>query len=288
MTKRIQHFFEALGFRLICRIYTSLPARQASGLGGWIARSVGPLFPVTRVAEKNLQMIFPRLSKPELRRIIKGMWDHWGRVSAEYCHIPYFLNTPQCLTIQGAEVIEQLKQDQKPAILFTGHLGNFQMITLAAARHGLPLVQFYRQASNPQVDAGMRQLQQQAAKKILTKGESGLKGMIRALKEGEHLFILVDQKAHGGLTVPFLGKPALTASSIARLAQHFDCPLVPVRAKRGPHPLHFEITFYPPLSLQQRSEADIMTEVNALLSQWIRETPEQWFWVHKRWPFSSL
>jgi KDO2-lipid IV(A) lauroyltransferase len=92
----------------------------------------------------------------------------------------------------------------------------------------------------------------------------------------------MDQKFNEGLSVPFFGKEAMTASAIARLAKKFQCPLVPVQVERKPN-AHFRVTFHPPLCTKG-TEYDILQQVNAHLEQWILETPDQWLWLHNRWP----
>lgn len=280
---KIRIYLEAIGFRFICFLFQSLSLKDASCLGGWIGRNLGPWFPVTRTAYRNLSIVFPHLTYSEKKQIIKSMWQEWGQVAAEYCHLPTFLDNPSLCTVEGYEVLEDL--EGQPAILFTAHLSHFQMIAIAAYRRGLPLVQFYRKANNPFVDRGMYAYQSQVAKKVITKGLKGLKEVIQALKENERVLMLIDQKFHQGLLIPFLGHLALTSSSVATLSRRLRCPLVPVRVERTA-PLHFHITFYPPVSLRG-SDEDIMTRINDQIGQWIQERPEQWFWVHKRWPFSS-
>ena len=108
------------------------------------------------------------------------------------------------------------------------------------------------------------------------------------MKRGEHMAMLVDQKMNDGILVPFLGVPAMTASAIAELAFRFDCPVLPARVERLKG-AHFRVTFEPPLekpaSGDRKKDAELlMTAVNDRLSAWIRARPEQWLWVHNRWP----
>ena len=80
----------------------------------------------------------------------------------------------------------------------------------------------------------------------------------------------------------------MTAPAIAELSLRYDMPLIPGRVMRTKG-CHFKGTVYPPLDFEKTGDKEkdmlaIMTQVNALLESWIRENPEQWFWVHKRWP----
>jgi KDO2-lipid IV(A) lauroyltransferase len=111
---------------------------------------------------------------------------------------------------------------------------------------------------------------------------------VAALRRGGHLALLADQKLNDGLPVPFFGRAAMTAPALALLALRFDCAVMPARVERL-HGARFRLTLYPPLELPRRGkrEADVaalMEAVNRTLEGWIREHPEQWFWVHSRWP----
>ena len=103
-----------------------------------------------------------------------------------------------------------------------------------------------------------------------------------------HLTLLVDQKLNDGIPVPFFGRTAMTAPALALLALHFDCAVLPARVERAVG-AHFRLTIEPPLPLPRSGQraadvAALMAAVNRTLETWIRERPEQWFWVHSRWP----
>jgi KDO2-lipid IV(A) lauroyltransferase len=100
--------------------------------------------------------------------------------------------------------------------------------------------------------------------------------------------MLVDQKLNDGIAVPFFGRDAMTAPALARLARRYDCIVVPVRVVRLGG-AHFRLICDPPLKVPKTADAQadalaLMTEVNATIERWIRARPEQWFWLHRRWP----
>jgi KDO2-lipid IV(A) lauroyltransferase len=112
--------------------------------------------------------------------------------------------------------------------------------------------------------------------------------MLRAMGRGDHMAMLVDQKMNDGIAVPFLGQEAMTASAIAELAYRFDCPVVPARVERLKG-AHFRVTIEPPLEkpatgIREQDVKHLMTMVNDRLGAWINQRPEQWLWVHNRWP----
>jgi len=100
--------------------------------------------------------------------------------------------------------------------------------------------------------------------------------------------MLADQKMNDGTPVPFFGRPAMTAPALAALALRFDCDVLPARVERLAG-THFRLTVFPALPLPRTGDshadaAALMAQVNAILETWIRDRPEQWFWVHQRWP----
>jgi KDO2-lipid IV(A) lauroyltransferase len=123
---------------------------------------------------------------------------------------------------------------------------------------------------------------------LIPKGAVASRRAVAALRRGGHLSLLVDQKMNDGITVPFFGRDAMTAPALALFALHYDCDVLPVRIERT-EGAHFRLTVYPPLTLPDSGDRDagvlaLMTAVNQSLEGWIRERPEQWFWLHRRWP----
>ncbi|MGL4426648.1 MAG: lysophospholipid acyltransferase family protein [Alphaproteobacteria bacterium] len=291
LLKKARYFLESVGFTCIILVYKVLPLPWASSLGGGIAKLAGPFLGASRTASKNLRRIFPEKTEAELGIILGGMWDNFGRVVAEYMHSAHILRHMKglksgqrpYLCVEGREVLEKLQESGKAAIFFTGHLGNWQMATLAAKLQGISMLQVYRAANNKWVDAAMRYFQREAVSDVLTKSSAGARMMRKALLEKKHVFVLADQKMNNGMEVPFMGYPSMTASGIGKLAQRLDCCLIPVQVVRL-EGVFFKVIFHPPLSLEGDLNA-LMLRVNASIEGWVRQHPEQWFWVHNRWDF---
>jgi KDO2-lipid IV(A) lauroyltransferase len=123
---------------------------------------------------------------------------------------------------------------------------------------------------------------------LIPKGPQGVKLLLDSLKKGKHLGVLMDQKMNDGIPVPFFGIEAMTASAIAELALRFDCPMVPVHIKRLGG-VKFRIIFEAPLVLERTGNhvddvQSLMIQVNNKIEGWIKAVPEQWLWLHNRWP----
>ena len=147
------------------------------------------------------------------------------------------------------------------------------------------MLSVYRAANNPWVDRLMRRFH--GIRRAVPKGSAGGRELVRHLRRGGSIAMLVDQKQNDGIAVPFFGRNAMTAPAIARLGYRFGCPLVPVRVERL-NGARFRCTVMAPIELTETGDAttDVlatMASVNAVLEGWIRARPEQWLWVHARW-----
>ncbi|MGE0257723.1 MAG: lauroyl acyltransferase [Alphaproteobacteria bacterium] len=281
---RVEAAFVAVFFGL-CRM---MPLDAASWFGGWLGRRIGPGLGVSAQARANLAAAFPELTADAIERIVRGMWDNLGRVAAEYPHLQRIrvFSGDGRVEIRGIEHIERALAERRRMILFSGHLANWEISQLAAGQYGIDGGLVYRTANNPVVDRMIVRYRGWPGE-VIPKEAVGRRG-VAALRRGVHLFILVDQKLNEGIPVPFFGRDAMTAPTVALLAQRFDCDLLPVRIERVGG-ARFRLTVEPPLPLPDTGNratdvAAIMAAVNGTLERWIRERPEHWFWVHRRWP----
>lgn len=285
----IRHPLEALGAACCYLAFRGLPMQQASIFGGWLARKFGPISSAQRTAEKNLGWVFPEKSQKEIKTIIEKVWDNFGRVIGEYPNL-VGLNVYEDprFEVIGQEYIDQLRDDDQPGIIFAAHLASWEVAIMAAHQRGLKVTQLYRATNNPYVDKGVRMVQRKIGQEVLTKGQGDARKVLASLRRGDHLFILTDQKMNRGVSVPFFGKPAMTAPAAARMALRFQCPLVPARVERLGG-VRFRITYYPPMQLPSTKDSpeavrSLLCNMNEMLEGWIKERPEQWLWLHNRWP----
>ncbi len=283
---------EAAGAALFFAAMRALPIDAASALGGGLARHIGPRLGVSRRARQNLAAALPELSGAERAAALCGMWDNLGRVAAEYPHlraIKVFAPGGRVETA-GLDHLERAIAGGRPTIIFGGHLGNWEIAALAAGQYGIDVAQIYRAANNPLVDRMIGRFRGTGDNggEFIPKGVVASRRAAAALRRGAHLTLLVDQKLSDGIAVPFFGRPAMTAPALALLARHFDCTVLPARVERLKG-ARFRLTIYPPLALPRSGDraadvAALMAEVNRILEGWIRERPEQWLWLHRRWP----
>ena len=284
-TYRVEAWFATLAFSG----FGLLPLDRASALGGAVARRIGPRLAVTRRARLNLRAAIPEFSETEIDAIVRGVWDNLGRVAAEYPHLRRIkvFEPGGRVETRGLEHLDASLVAGRRVVLFSGHLGNWEIAALAGGQYGLDIAQIYRAANNPLVDRMVARFRG-VGTEFTPKGAVGSRRAFAALRNGAHLGLLVDQKLNDGIPVPFFGRPAMTAPALALLALRFNCAVIPARVERL-RGAHFRLTILPPLALPNSGDrsadvAALMEQVNLMLECWIRERPEQWFWVHSRWP----
>jgi KDO2-lipid IV(A) lauroyltransferase len=161
---------------------------------------------------------------------------------------------------------------------------------MVVANLGHPLHIVYREANNRYVETLFRAGRGRIAAGLIPKGKEGARLAMEALRRGEWLGMLLDQKMNDGMKVPFFGADAMTAPAAAALALRYDCTLIGSRVERLGG-MRFRMTFHPPLAFAKTGDrvADqfaIMRDINADIERWIRARPGQWLWLHRRWPDS--
>jgi Kdo2-lipid IVA lauroyltransferase/acyltransferase len=266
---------------------------RASDMCGAIARTVGPWLPAHRTGQANLRAAYPEKDKAWIEATLRGAWENLGRVAGEYVHLgrlwdydPDHPNQGRIVT-DAVDMFTALRDDDKPALCFAAHLGNWELPALAAAAHGLPSAVVYRMPNNKAVAKEIVRIRAPLMGRLIrTRAQAALE-MAAALENGEHLGMLVDQHFSRGADVTFFGRRCKANPTIARLARQFDCPVIGVRVIRLPD-RRFRITADGPFALPRDTsgEVDVAATtqmINSGVEGWIREHPDQWLWFHRRW-----
>lgn len=286
--KRISHWMEWLLVKWGFAFFSLLPMHTASNIGACVTRMIGPHLKVSQVAKRNLQAAFPDWSEEKITQTVIGVWDNVGRYATEFPHVASMTRDD---FFRKVEVIgeEYLRATEGTGALFYScHIANWELGIKMAAMFDLPVSAVYRPLNNPMVDTLINSYRNQYQVRGLTKTTTGGREMIRELKAGNKVAILIDQKMNTGIPVPFLGRDCMTTTSIADLAIKYGYPILPVQVERIGRSANFRITISPPLEFtlsgDYKSDAlMIMTMAHARMEDWIRQNPEQWFWLHKRW-----
>lgn len=315
LRQRILFVLEAAGLLPFYLLALALPLDLGSAVGGAIARAIGPRLPMSRTARHGIRLAFPEASDEEVERILTGMYDNYGRMVFEYPHIKAFwddalydrveaeggldalkrrADAGETITLKGKRIeavgVENylaMYYHEGPVVIFSAHLGNWEIMPLWSAKIGMPVSAVVRVPNNP-IAARLIQFIRRGHGELVPKGLDGALRTTKIMDEGGRLGMQVDQKQNRGIEVPFFGLPAMTPTAVAKLAIRYDCPLHGAWVERT-QGAHFRVHVTPALDKPgQGSEADriraLTIRVNEELEAWIRQVPEQWLWLHRRWP----
>lgn len=268
------------GVRLLRRV----PYRRRIALGGWIvAHVLGPLIGYRKRVRRNLAKVYSEMPPADRRRLITRVLDSMGRTVTELLSPDDFpqIAVAAPVTGPGVTALREARDAGRPVVLVSGHFGNYDVWRGGLIRKGYDIGGLYRPMNMAAFDEFYVDSITRIGAPLFPRGRRGMAQMVRHLRGGGMLGLLVDQHMGRGEVMDFLGHPAATALSAAELALKYDALLVPLYAVRRPDGIHFDITVEAPIP---HSDAlTMMRAVNASLEAQVRAHPEQWLWTHRRW-----
>jgi Kdo2-lipid IVA lauroyltransferase/acyltransferase len=280
----------AMGAMAMLRL---LPMNAALSFADRAARTLGPLFGRHRVALDNLRKAYPEKSEDEIRAIALDMWGNMARLGAEYVYLDqlfdYDVERPNEGRIEGygLDLYERIAAEKKAHIIFTAHLGNFELIPVAGEAYGLHATAMFRPPNNPYIAKYILSTRRAQMSGLMPSRRGASIALARILESGGNIGALVDQSFQHGVRTTFFGRPCETSPLIPKLARQFDCDVYPARCQRLPGN-RFRLGIEDKLTLPRDAEGKVDVAATAQLlndtvERWIREDPGQWMWFHKRW-----
>ena len=271
-------------FRAILAIARALPYERRVPLAGWIiSRLVAPLAGWRRRIRENLALVCPDLPPHEVERLVRAVPDNVGRTMIELYSGDDFLARVRDLPITGpgAAALSAAHGAGRPVILATGHFGNYDVARAALIARGYRVGALYRPMKNPLFNAHYLDAISTIGTPLFPRGKPGMAAMVRFLKSGGMLGLLMDQHMRHGAATTFFGHTAFTATSAADLALRYEADIVPVYGVRRDDGINFDIVTEAPIP---RSDPETMTQaINDSLERIARRHLDQWFWIHRRW-----
>jgi KDO2-lipid IV(A) lauroyltransferase len=270
-----------------------LGPKRAPAVCATVARTVGPFLPVHRVGLANIRAAFPEKDNAWHKATLKQEWDNLGRVAGEYVHLDKLWDFDPSHPNEGriqsdaAALFIDLLTDGKPALCFSAHLANWELAALGPPAYGMDSAIVYRMPNNPIVAREIQRIRAASMGQLIRTRNQAPIEIASALTAGRHVGMLTDQHFSRGVDITFFGRRCKANPAIARLARHFDCPVVGVRVVRRPDG-GFTIDGVGPLTLPRdtagRVDVKAATQmINDIVEGWVRENPGQWLWFHRRW-----
>ena len=284
--KQIKYFFQFLLIITFFSLFKILGYKLSSAIGGKIFEIVGPLFRSKKLIHSNIMNAIPDLNIKDVNKITKLMWNNYGRVFAEYMFIKDFRqgNLQRNIKIEGQEILESIKNNNKPVIFISGHFSNFELMAMHLEKSGVNLSAIYRPLNNIFLNKIMERIRKKyICKNQIKKGIGGMKKLINLKKNNYSTAMMIDQRVSEGIRSKFFNKEALTTTIPAQLIKKFNISVVPVFIERV-QDFDFKITVNKPINFTKKNSIkDITDELNKILEKMILLKPEQWIWSHNRW-----
>lgn len=244
-----------------------------------------------RTGERNLQLAFPELSEREHGDLLRGSFRNFGRLLAVFSHFdsndPDELQT--VIDCEGLERLDAARAKGQGVILFTGHLGAWELTSFGLSAFGRPLSFLVRRIDNPKIEALVDHARTRLGNRTVDK-RAAAREMLQTLQAGETLGILVDLNTHEreGIFVDFFGVQASTTFILAKLAARTGAQVLPIFAPWNEKRKRFLLKIDEPLAVPRtEDEAQEVRELTQsftnLIEKYVRQYPDQWLWIHRRW-----
>ena len=289
--KIIKYFFEFISIISLFCIFKIIGLKNASNLGSILGRFIGPLFRSKNIIKQNIKIGLGNLDEKEEEKIVNGMWSNIGRTFAEYIFLKDFnLNKTSFdhIKINGTNYLNEIKKTNKPVVFFSCHLANFELMAMELDKFGIKCASIYRPLNNIFLNPLMEYLRMKyICPNQIPKGRVGVRDVIKKIKDGYSIALMVDQRVGQSPRIPFFGKPAHTTTIPAQLALKYNCRLVPIFLERKGD-VNFEMTVHEPYEIQKIEKVDentknITLKINQIIEKMIIKNPTQWLWSHNRW-----
>jgi Kdo2-lipid IVA lauroyltransferase/acyltransferase len=278
------------------RTIRAIDRKRMADFAGSVMRTLGPRLKEHRIGRANLAAAFPEKSPADIEAILHGVWDNLGRVAAEFAHIdrlemlepdPHDLGD-MLYTTEVYDRFRHLRDDGRPALIFAAHLANWELPALVASKYRLDTTVLYRRPNIGAISDAIIQIRKGSMGTLVSTGLDAPLKLSRVLEAGGHVAMLVDQHYVNGVDVTFFGRRCKANPFIARLARHIECPIHGARVVRLPDRHRFRIDLTDAIEPRRDAEGKIDVEgtmqvITSVVEGWVREHPEQWLWVHRRW-----
>ena len=276
-----------IGFLGLLRL---LPARFATDLAERVGRTLAPVLPRSRLAAANMARAFPERSADEIGAWVRGVWGNTTRMVGEFVFLDTLLADEagdRRVEVVGEEHLDALAARGGPAIMFTGHTGNWELLPLLAASKRLRISVLFRPLNNRYLGNDLLAARGLGSEHLVASRAGAAATLSRVLREGGVVGLLTDQWFRRGVPVTFMGRQTRANPLAAKLARSHDAPIYPARCVRLPGG-RFRLEVSPPLDPPRDAGGaiDVAATTQAItdvVEGWVREHPDQWLWLHRRW-----
>ena len=275
----MKSYFEYIAYVLTRNILKLFSFNASSSIGGFLLKNFGKYSKYKDIISNNVSLLKLNTSK-----ITNENLDQTGRVFFEFFNLSKF--NWKNIIVKNQDYLDLIQRYKGSKIFISAHIGNWEITRNYLLNEGFILHSIYRQANNRLIDSYIQKNRQRENAYFYKKGSDSAKNMIKVLKNGGDLALLVDQRDSSGTLINFFNKKAYASEGFANLALKYQtmiCPVYSIRNRDG----SFQLIFEKPLEFneyQSLTPKDLVQKVYIeYFESWINKNPEQWLWSHERW-----
>ncbi len=270
--------------------------KRMANFAGALMRRIGPLFKEHRIGREQLRAAFPEKSDAEIEKILGGVWDNLGRIAIEFAHLDEFSvegfgePKPDAITYppESKDRHDRIMKSGEAAIGFAAHLANWELPAVGATLIGVKSAVLYRRPNIAAVNDVIVKLRKPLMGELIPTGLDAPVKMARLLQSGIHVGMLADQHYSKGVEVTFFGRTCLANPLLAMLARQTGLPIYGMRVVRNPDGNSFWGEISEPVEQPRDKDGRVdikgtMQAITSVIEGWVRQYPEQWLWLHRRW-----
>ena len=281
--KNFYHLTQYVIIIFIFILFRIIGFKASSNFGFFIGKYLGPLF-------RSKLSIINNLKKAQIngnyKQIATNVLGNYGRIFAEYVHLKSFKNDKlnNHISIEGREYLEKIKNNKQSVVFISGHFNNFELMAMQIDKAEVDCAAIYRPLNNPYLNKIMEKIRKRdICKKQIKKGRSGTREIIKLLKKGTSIALMVDQRVREGEKSLFFKHLATSTTIPAQLIKKYNCDLVPIYIERK-NKFDFKMYVSKPIKIKKnKSSGEITLFINKILEKMILKNVDQWIWTHDRW-----
>ncbi len=281
--KNLYHLTQFILINFLFLIFKIIGFKTSSNFGFYIGKTIGPIF-------RSKSSIINNLKKAKingnLEKIATNVLGNYGRIFAEYVHLKKFKDDQlsKYISIEGIEYLKKIKKNKQRVVFISGHFNNFELMAMQIEKAQIDCAAIYRPLNNPYLNKVMEKIRiRDICKKQIKKGRSGTRQILKLLKEGTSIALMIDQRVREGEKVTFFNHLATTTTIPAQLIKKYNCDLVPIYIERKNN-INFKMYVSKPIKISKnKSSSEITLFINKILEKMILKNVDQWIWTHDRW-----
>ena len=288
----LQNISEYLATRLVLGVLGRLPVTIAMTIGQAIGLSAYVVAgDLRRTGRRNLLLAFPDKSESERKKLLIGCFRNLGRELGVFSHFQYSSQSElsELFEVSGLEPFVKAKEEHNGVVLFTGHLGAWELTSFGVSVIGHPFSFLVRRLDNPKVEEIVDKARTRFGNETIDK-LGAARPMVKLLRSGKVLGLLIDLNTldEEGIFVDFFGVPASTNFMVSKLALRTQSPIIPLFSPWLKDKKKFGLYFGEPVIPEPTGDEDkdvrhLTQTLSQIVENMVRQYPDQWLWVHKRW-----